>query len=100
MSPHVVIIGSGAAASAAALRAATGGARVTLIERGTLGGTCVNVGCVPSKIFIRAAHIAHLRTHSPFDAGISAHPPTVNRASLLLQQQQQMYLLHQLQFIQ
>ncbi len=88
MSPHVVIIGSGAAASAAALRAATGGARVTLIERGTLGGTCVNVGCVPSKIFIRAAHIAHLRTHSPFDAGISAHRPTVNR-TLLLQQQQQ-----------
>jgi mercuric reductase len=86
--PHVVIIGSGAAASAAALRAASGGARVTLIERGTLGGTCVNVGCVPSKIFIRAAHIAHLRTHSPFDAGVSAHRPVVNRA-LLLQQQQQ-----------
>ena len=88
MSAHVVIIGSGGAASAAALRAATGGARVTLIERGTLGGTCVNVGCVPSKIFIRAAHIAHLRKHSPFDAGISAHRPTVNRASLLQQQQQ------------
>ena len=88
MTPHVVIIGSGAAASAAALRAAHGGARVTLSERGTLGGTSVNVGCVPSKIFIRAAHIAHLRTHSPFDAGVSAHPPAVNRA-LLLQQQQQ-----------
>jgi len=86
--PHVVIIGSGAAASAGALRAASGGARVTLIERGTLGGTCVNVGCVPSKIFIRAAQIAHLRTHSPFDAGVSAHRPVINRA-LLLQQQQQ-----------
>ena len=88
MTPHVAIIGSGAAASAAALRAASGGARVTLIERGTLGGTCVNVGCVPSKIFIRAAHIAHLRAHSPFDAGVSAHQPVVNR-TLLLQQQQQ-----------
>ena len=88
MTPHVVIIGSGAAASAAALRAASGGARISLIERGTLGGTCVNVGCVPSKIFIRAAHIAHLRAHSPFDASISAQQPTVNRA-LLLQQQQQ-----------
>lgn len=88
MTPNVVIIGSGAAASAAALRAANGGAHVTLIERGTLGGTCVNTGCVPSKIFIRAAHIAHVRTVSPFDAGICAHPPTVNRARLLQQQQQ------------
>lgn len=88
MTPHVVIIGSGAAASAAALRAAQGDARITLIERGTLGGTCVNVGCVPSKIFIRAAHIAQLRAHSRFDAGISAHPPVVDRAALLQQQQQ------------
>ena len=88
VTPHIAIIGSGAAASAAALRAAHGGAHVTLIERGTLGGTCVNFGCVPSKIFIRAAHIAHLRTVSPFDAGISAQPPTVNRAWLLQQQQQ------------
>jgi hypothetical protein len=37
------------------------GAEVTVIERGVIGGTCVNVGCVPSKILIRATHIAHLR---------------------------------------
>lgn len=86
--PHIVIIGSGAAASAAALRATDGGAHVTLIERGRLGGTCVNVGCVPSKIFIRAAHIAHLRAHSPFDVGISAQRPVVRRSRLLQQQQQ------------
>ena len=48
------------------------GARVTLIERGTIGGTCVNVGCVPSKIMIRAAHVAHLRRESLFDDGVSA----------------------------
>ena len=47
---HVAIIGSGGAAFACAIRAAEEGAEVTLIERGTLGGTCVNVGCVPSKI--------------------------------------------------
>lgn len=52
---HVAIIGTGGAAVAAALKAAENGARVTLIERGTIGGTCVNVGCVPSKIMIRAA---------------------------------------------
>jgi mercuric reductase len=73
---------------AAALKAVEQGARVTLIERGTIGGTCVNVGCVPSKIMIRAAHIAHLRRESPFDAGIAATThPTIRRSKLLAQQQ-------------
>jgi butyrate kinase len=62
-------------AMAAALKAVEQGARVTLIERGTIGGTCVNVGCVPSKILIRAAHIAHLRRESPFDDGLPPAPP-------------------------
>ena len=83
----IAIIGSGAAAMAAALKAAEQGARVTLIERGTIGGTCVNIGCVPSKIMIRAAHIAHLRRESPFDAGIAATMPTIDRSKLLAQQQ-------------
>ncbi|MCG6658148.1 mercury(II) reductase [Halomonas campisalis] len=85
--PHIAVIGSGGAAMAAALKAAERGARITLIERGTLGGTCVNTGCVPSKILIRAAHIAHLRTESPFDSGLSAQAPVVDRAKLLEQQQ-------------
>jgi mercuric reductase len=84
---QVAIIGSGGAAMAAALRAAEDGARVTLIERGTIGGTCVNVGCVPSKIMIRAAHIAHLRRESPFDEGIGASKPAIRREKLLAQQQ-------------
>jgi mercuric reductase len=84
---HVAVIGSGGAAMAAALKAAEQGARVTLIERGTIGGTCVNVGCVPSKIMIRAAHVALMRRESPFDPGISASRPTIDRARLLAQQQ-------------
>ena len=84
---HIAVIGSGGAAMAAALKAVDQGARVTLIERGTLGGTCVNVGCVPSKIMIRAAHIAHLRRESPFDDGLPPTPPTVVREQLLAQQQ-------------
>jgi mercuric reductase len=84
---RIAIIGSGGGAMAAALKAAELGATVTLIERGVIGGTCVNVGCVPSKILIRTAHIAHLRRESPFDAGLSAAPPVVNRPSLLAQQQ-------------
>ena len=84
---HIAVIGSGGAAMACALKAVERGARVTLIERGTLGGTCVNIGCVPSKILIRAAHIAHRRRESPFDAGITANPPAIDRAALLVQQQ-------------
>jgi len=45
---QIAVIGSGGAAMAAALKAVEQGAKVTLIERGTIGGTCVNIGCVPS----------------------------------------------------
>jgi mercuric reductase len=84
---HIAVIGSGGAAMAAALKSAERGARVTLIERGTIGGTCVNVGCVPSKIMIRAAHVAHMRRASPFDEGIAAVEPSIHRPRLLAQQQ-------------
>ena len=84
---HIAVIGSGGAAMAAAIKAAGEGAQVTLIERGTIGGTCVNIGCVPSKIMIRAAHIAQTRRASPFDAGIPAAVPAIRRDRLLAQQQ-------------
>ena len=83
----VVIIGSGAAAFAAAIRAAEEGAQVTLIEAGTIGGTCVNIGCVPSKIMIRAAHLAHLQSHQAF-AGLKQHLAIVDRKVLVTQQQE------------
>ena len=81
---HIAIIGSGAGAFAAALRATEEGARVTLIESGTLGGTCVNVGCVPSKILLRAGEIAHSRGHHPF-AGLPRGGNDIDRAALLAQ---------------
>ncbi len=84
---RIAVIGSGGGAMAAALKAAELGATVTVIERGTIGGTCVNVGCVPSKILIQSAHIAHLRRQSPFDGGLSAVPPVVDQARLRAQQQ-------------
>ena len=84
---RIAVVGSGGGAMAAALKAAERGATVTLVERGVIGGTCVNVGCVPSKILIRAAHIAHVRRQSPFDAGLSAAPAIVDRPRLLAQQQ-------------
>ena len=82
---HIAIIGSGGAAFAAAIRAAEAGARVTMIERGeVIGGTCVNVGCVPSKITLRAAEIRHERGHHPF-AGIAHSEEAVDRGALLAQ---------------
>ena len=85
--PRIVVIGSGGGAMAAALKATELGAAVTLVERGMIGGTCVNVGCVPSKILIQAAHVAHIRRGSPFDAGISAAGAVVDRPQLTAQQQ-------------
>ena len=82
----VAIIGSGSAAFAAAIRAAEAGALVTIVEAGEIGGTCVNVGCVPSKIMIRAAHIAHLQGDNPFD-GLQKQPAIVDRRALVAQQQ-------------
>lgn len=62
----LVVVGGGSAGFAAAIKAAELGARVAMVEGGTLGGTCVNVGCVPSKTLIRAAETNHRRTHHPF----------------------------------
>ena len=63
---NLLILGGGSAAFAAALRASELGARVLLVNAGTLGGTCVNVGCVPSKTLIRAAENAHWNRLSRF----------------------------------
>ncbi|MFE0801365.1 mercury(II) reductase [Streptomyces sp. NPDC058812] len=55
----LAVIGSGAAAFAAAIAATSKGKRVVMIEQGTIGGTCVNVGCVPSKALLAAAEARH-----------------------------------------
>ncbi len=67
----LAIVGGGSAGFAAAIKAAELGARVAMAEGGTLGGTCVNVGCVPSKTLIRAAEAQHRRLHHGFK-GIAA----------------------------
>ena len=61
------VVGGGSAGFAAAIKAAELGARVAMAEGGTLGGTCVNVGCVPSKTLIRAAEAQHRRVHHGFE---------------------------------
>ncbi len=55
----LVVVGAGSAGFSAAIAAAEEGAQVALVGHGTIGGTCVNVGCVPSKTLIRAAEAVH-----------------------------------------
>jgi len=54
----VVVLGGGSGGLAAAFRAASYGARVAMLEPAALGGTCVNVGCVPKKAMWLAADLA------------------------------------------
>jgi mercuric reductase len=65
----LAVIGAGSAAFAAAIRATSLGARVALIEKGTIGGTCVNVGCIPSKHLLAASHTYETAGNHPF-AGV------------------------------
>ncbi len=62
----LLIIGSGGSAFSAAIQAVSYGAKVGMIERGTIGGTCVNIGCVPSKTLLRAGDLNHLAGNNPF----------------------------------
>ncbi|HEX5464521.1 MAG TPA: FAD-dependent oxidoreductase, partial [Burkholderiales bacterium] len=68
----LVVIGGGSGGIAMANRAASYGAKVALVEAARLGGTCVNVGCVPKKIMWNAASIAHV-FHDTADYGFTAH---------------------------
>ncbi|HTE62739.1 MAG TPA: NAD(P)/FAD-dependent oxidoreductase, partial [Solirubrobacteraceae bacterium] len=54
----VVVIGAGPAGTSAALRAAELGARVAVVEAARTGGTCVNTGCVPTRVFAKTARLA------------------------------------------
>ena len=60
-----LVIGGGSGGIASAVRAASYGARVALVEHGRLGGTCVNVGCVPKKVMWYAGHMAHVLGDAP-----------------------------------
>lgn len=69
---HLIIVGGGSAAFSATIEAHSLGIKVTMINDGLpIGGTCVNVGCVPSKNLIRAAETLYKANHNPF-AGIKS----------------------------
>ena len=75
MTYDLAIIGSGGAGFAAAIAATVRGHRVVMVERATVGGTCVNVGCIPSKALLAAAEVRAIGTEHRFPGiGISAGP--------------------------
>ena len=73
----LAVIGGGSAAFAATLRATELGATVLLVNEGTIGGTCVNIGCVPSKTLIRAAENFHWNQLSRF-RGVKPNPGSID----------------------
>jgi glutathione reductase (NADPH) len=70
----LLVIGCGSGGLGAARRAASYGAKVAIIERGALGGTCVNVGCVPKKVMFNTAHIRET-LHDAKDYGFDFSAP-------------------------
>jgi mercuric reductase len=72
----LMIIGGGSAAFAAAIKGAELGARVAIVEKGTIGGTCVNIGCVPSKTLIKAAELCYHAAYPKFEGLTTCPPPS------------------------
>ncbi|WP_430734226.1 mercury(II) reductase [Fodinisporobacter ferrooxydans] len=94
----LLIIGSGGAAFSAAIQAVGRGAKVVMIERGIIGGTCVNIGCVPSKTMLRAGEINHLAHRNPFQ-GLQTSADPVNLKQLIEQKNQLVADLRQQKYV-
>lgn len=93
----LAIIGSGASGFSAAIKAREQGARVVMVERGTIGGTCVNIGCVPSKTLLRAAEAYHSAGHHPF-RGIGTQAGSVDLEQTVVQKNDLVTYLRQAKY--
>src|SRR5690606_2985677 len=72
-----IVIGAGPGGYVAAIRAAQLGQKVTIVEKGNLGGVCLNVGCIPSKALISASQ-RFVSAKESEDIGIKAEKVTVD----------------------
>lgn len=79
----LAIVGSGGGAFAAAIRATGLGKRVVMVERGTVGGTCVNTGCVPSKALLAAVEARHVALDAARFPGVAAAAGPVDMPALI-----------------
>jgi mercuric reductase len=95
----LAVIGAGSAGFSAAITAAEQGARVALIGHGTIGGTCVNVGCVPSKTLIRAAESLHHTQAAARFAGIRGEASLHDWQSLVAQKDELVGDLRQAKYV-
>ncbi|MDA8357617.1 MAG: mercury(II) reductase [Actinomycetota bacterium] len=93
----LVVVGAGSAAFAAAIKASEAGSRVALVEHATLGGTCVNVGCVPSKALLRAGELAWAAGHHHF-AGLTTSSGPVDLRALVAQKDELVDDLRQMKY--
>ncbi|MBI1881571.1 MAG: mercury(II) reductase, partial [Chloroflexi bacterium] len=94
----LIVIGSGGGGMAAAIKAAELGYRAALIEGGTIGGTCVNIGCVPSKTLIRAGAAYHHAGQHPFK-GIQTRAEGVDWAALIQHKDELVTELRQAKYV-
>jgi mercuric reductase len=83
----LVVIGTGGAAMAAGIEARSRGKSVLLVEHNVLGGTCLNIGCVPSKTLLAAAGQRHAALRNPFPA-VPTSADGVDLPALMAQKQQ------------
>ncbi|KAG6757941.1 hypothetical protein POTOM_038270 [Populus tomentosa] len=82
----VVVIGGGPGGYVAAIKAAQLGLKTTCIEkRGTLGGTCLNVGCIPSKALLHSSHMFHEAQHSFASHGVKFSSVEVDLPAMMAQ---------------
>src|SRR5918999_821451 len=95
----LAVIGAGSAGFSAAITAAEQGARVALIGHGMIGGTCVNVGCVPSKTLIRAAESLHHAQAAARFAGIRGEARLDDWQSLVTQKDELVSDLRQAKYV-
>ena len=94
----LAVIGTGGAAMSAAIHARLEGASVIAIESGTLGGTCVNVGCVPSKTLLAAAHTRHAALANPFPGAPTSAGAAVDLDALVHQKDELVGMLRQTKY--
>ncbi|MBD0866194.1 MAG: FAD-dependent oxidoreductase, partial [Rhodobacteraceae bacterium] len=79
----LIVIGSGPGGYVCAIRAAQLGLKTACIEgRETLGGTCLNVGCIPSKALLHASHMLHEAEHNFATMGLKGNAPSVDWAQM------------------